>query len=67
MATVRGGFHIYQCWLQELALKAHLSGQDSHPGKGPDHEISEVKWMSRGWGDVSEIRPWQSQVMSNAS
>ncbi|CAL1129859.1 unnamed protein product [Cladocopium goreaui] len=37
LRTVRGGFHIYECYLQE-----------GNPGKGPDHEISEVKWMSRG-------------------
>jgi len=37
LRTVRGGFHIYECYLQ-----------DGNPGKGPDHEISEVKWMSRG-------------------
>lgn len=37
LATVRGGFHIYECFLE-----------DGNPSKGPDHEISEVKWMSKG-------------------
>ncbi|CAK8998395.1 unnamed protein product [Durusdinium trenchii] len=39
LATVRGGFNIYKCYLQ-----------DSIPHKGPDHEVSLVKWM-----DASEI------------
>mmetsp|Transcript_112043 Transcript_112043/g.157081 ORF Transcript_112043/g.157081 Transcript_112043/m.157081 type:complete len:159 (+) Transcript_112043:89-565(+) len=39
LATVRGGFRIYKCYLQ-----------GSTPRKGPDHEVSVVKWM-----DASEI------------
>ncbi|CAK9033329.1 Nudix hydrolase domain-containing protein [Durusdinium trenchii] len=39
LATVRGGFRIYNCYLQ-----------GSSPRKGPDHEVSMVKWM-----DVGEI------------
>ena len=31
-----------------------LCRQDGNPGKGPDHEISEVKWMSRG--DLATVR-----------
>eukprot|EP00439_Symbiodinium_sp_Y106_P043072 s2226_g5.t1 len=35
LATVRNHFRIYECYLQ-----------DDHPGKGHDHEISEVRWMN---------------------
>eukprot|EP00438_Fugacium_kawagutii_P006725 Skav219137 [mRNA] locus=scaffold1574:675777:676870:+ [translate_table: standard] len=34
LATVRGAFRIYKCYLQ-----------DSVPHKGPDHEVSQVRWM----------------------
>lgn len=37
LATVRGGFRIYECYLQ-----------DTVPRKGPDHEVSQVKWMDAG-------------------
>mmetsp|Transcript_11397 Transcript_11397/g.19252 ORF Transcript_11397/g.19252 Transcript_11397/m.19252 type:complete len:159 (+) Transcript_11397:45-521(+) len=39
LATVRGGFRIYKCYLK-----------DSVPHKNPDHEVSQVRWM-----DASEI------------
>ena len=30
--------------------------QDGNPGKGPDHEISEVKWMSKGENDLFQCQ-----------
>ena len=37
LTTVRGGFKIYKCYLQ-----------GSSPRKGPDHEVSQVRWMDAG-------------------
>lgn len=45
LATVRNGFRIYRCYLQQ-----------QEPGKKPDHEVSSVQWIS-----ASEVENYISQ------
>lgn len=47
LATVRNGFRIYRCYLQQ-----------HEPGKEPDHEVSSVQWIT-----ASEIEDFISQKM----
>jgi len=47
LATVRNGFRIYRCYLQQ-----------QKPGKEPDHEVSSVQWIN-AW----EIENFMSQHM----
>lgn len=51
LTTVRGGFQIYKCYLQ-----------GSSPQKGPDHEVSQVRWMDAGEIDAHlQHHEWRYQ------